>query len=307
MENRPLVSIWMITYNHEPFIAQALESVLMQKTSFPFELIIGEDCSSDSTANIVREYAQKFPDIIKARCNSQNIGVTANVIQTLKECTGKYIAMLEGDDYWTDSNKLQKQVDFLERNSDFSFTCHRIYINDLIKGEKYADLKDNLFENHVEGLVLDINSYKSGLLRTLTIVFRSNILNIIPLASFKIFSDSILSFYLLKSGKGYCFNSFWAIYNKNANSIYGGRPIIEQAFHSYSISHELYNYEKHAVVKYYFIKSTIELLMAQLQSKIIKVNNCKLVFLLVFNLQIKFLVKIYIKSILKLITIRAKL
>jgi len=117
-ENSPLVSIICITYNHEPYIAEAIEGVLMQKCSFPIELVIGEDCSTDNTRKICEEYANKS-ELIKLLPTETNLGMMPNFIRTLQSCTGKYIAMCEGDDYWTDPLKLQKQVDFLEANAEY--------------------------------------------------------------------------------------------------------------------------------------------------------------------------------------------
>ena len=119
LSKNPLVSVHMITYNHEKYIAQAIESALMQKTNFDYEIVIGEDCSTDKTRKIVDTYAKKYPDKIKLILNEKNIGMIPNFIKTLNMCRGKYIAMLEGDDYWTDPYKLQKQVDFLETNPDY--------------------------------------------------------------------------------------------------------------------------------------------------------------------------------------------
>lgn len=115
----PLASICCITYNHEKFIKQTLESFLMQKTNFDFEIVIGEDCSTDKTKDIILEYYKQFPNIINCFVGTTNIGMHANMACTIKACRGKYIAMCEGDDYWTDPNKLQKQVDFLEANPDY--------------------------------------------------------------------------------------------------------------------------------------------------------------------------------------------
>lgn len=131
--SEPFVNIFMVAYNHEPYIAQAIESVLVQKTNFDYQLVIGEDCSTDGTRDIVKKYADKYPNKIKAILNSKNIGAMPNADQVFKACTGKYIAMLEGDDYWTDPYKLQKQVDFLERNMDFAICFHKVmfeYEND---------------------------------------------------------------------------------------------------------------------------------------------------------------------------------
>ncbi|QIR37986.1 glycosyltransferase [Tolypothrix sp. PCC 7910] len=122
------LSVLMITYNHENFIAQAIESVLMQQTNFEFEIVIGEDYSSDNTRNIVQEFATKFPHKIKLILQPYNLGLYGknNLVKTLKACKGQYIAILEGDDYWSDPYKLQKQVDFLENNPNFSMCFHNV-------------------------------------------------------------------------------------------------------------------------------------------------------------------------------------
>lgn len=114
-----MVSVCMITYNHENFVSQAIESVLMQRTNFVFELVIGDDCSTDRTREIVNEYYKKYPKIIKLRLPEKNLGMQLNFIENLNACNGKYIALCEGDDYWTDPYKLQKQVDFLEANPEY--------------------------------------------------------------------------------------------------------------------------------------------------------------------------------------------
>lgn len=128
----PVVSVCMITYNHERFIAQAIESVLMQETDFPVELVIGEDCSTDGTRAIVQDYAARYPDKIKALLHPHNLGPAHspgknNLVSALKACRGKYIALLEGDDYWTDPHKLQKQVEFLEAHPECSMCFHEAY------------------------------------------------------------------------------------------------------------------------------------------------------------------------------------
>ena len=109
----------MLTYNQEEYIAQAIEGVLMQKTSYSYQLVIGEDCSSDRTREICQEYAAAHPGKIKLLLNEENIGLGANYVKTYAECTGKYTAICDGDDYWTDPLKLQKQVDFMESNPDY--------------------------------------------------------------------------------------------------------------------------------------------------------------------------------------------
>src|ERR1700690_2758382 len=110
----PLVSVKMITYNHAPYITRAIEGVLQQKTTFPFELIIGEDCSTDGTREIVFAYQKKYPDIIRVITSDKNVGMNINGLRTIKAGKGKYIALCEGDDYWHNPEKLQKKVDFLK-------------------------------------------------------------------------------------------------------------------------------------------------------------------------------------------------
>ena len=125
----PLVSVKMITYNHAPFIAQAIEGVLQQKTDFPFELVIGEDCSTDGTRKIVFEYQKKYPHIIRVITSDKNVGMKKNGLRTMKAGTGKYIAFCEGDDYWQSHHKLQKQADYLEGHADCGlvFSSYDVY------------------------------------------------------------------------------------------------------------------------------------------------------------------------------------
>jgi glycosyltransferase involved in cell wall biosynthesis len=118
------VSVCMIAYNHDKYIAQALESILAQKTNFAFEIVIGDDGSKDETRNICERYAQQYPERIRYNRHEKNIGMMPNFIGTLEACRGEYIAICEGDDFWTDNNKLQLQSDYLDSHPDYSFCCH---------------------------------------------------------------------------------------------------------------------------------------------------------------------------------------
>jgi glycosyltransferase involved in cell wall biosynthesis len=120
----------MVTYNHEKFIAQAIESVLMQKTDFPFELLIGEDCSTDGTREIVREYSRKHPGIIRAYLRAPNIGARENFRQVFVAARGRYLTPLEGDDYWTDPRRLQLLADALDAHPETAICGHRTIRHD---------------------------------------------------------------------------------------------------------------------------------------------------------------------------------
>jgi glycosyltransferase involved in cell wall biosynthesis len=126
------VSVIIITYNHENFIQEAIESVLSQKTNFIIELIIGEDNSTDKTRSICKEYADRFPEIIRLLDSKKNLGMIKNFIRTITSGQGKYLAICEGDDYWTDTLKLQKQVDFLEANPEYVVCFHRAKVKNEI-------------------------------------------------------------------------------------------------------------------------------------------------------------------------------
>lgn len=124
------VSVCMITYNHEKFIAQAVESVMMQQTDFDLELVVGEDCSTDGTRQVLAELREKYPDKIKLLLPESNLGMNRNFIQTLETCSGDYIALLEGDDYWTCSTKLAEQVAFLQANLQCVACFHNVEVID---------------------------------------------------------------------------------------------------------------------------------------------------------------------------------
>ncbi|WP_289663006.1 glycosyltransferase [Flavobacterium panacagri] len=146
------VSIFILTYNQEKFISQTLDSILAQKTNFKYQLVIGEDCSKDSTRAICESYAVEYGDKIKLLpALESNIGLIKNYIRTIKECDGKYIAICDGDDYWTDEYKLQKQVDFLENNPDFSivYTSLQLLRNDgtMKKWISITDKVDTSFDD----------------------------------------------------------------------------------------------------------------------------------------------------------------
>lgn len=174
-KDKILVSICCLAYNHENYIRQCLEGFLMQKTNFEFEILIHDDASLDHTTNIIREYEQKYPEIIKPIYQTENqysngVGVSVNF--QFPRAKGKYIAMCEGDDYWTDPLKLQKQVDFLEANEEYVLTYSDIEAFD----------ENGVLENMVGGAKRDLTSLELQQctpINTLTTCFR-NLVSALP-------------------------------------------------------------------------------------------------------------------------------
>jgi glycosyltransferase involved in cell wall biosynthesis len=122
------VSALILTYNHERFVGAAIEGALMQKTSFPCELVIADDCSTDGTPEVIRRYWERYPDRIRPRLNRHNIGAARTLTHAYHACTGQYVALVEGDDYWTAPDKLQRQADFLDRHPEYAMCFHSVHM-----------------------------------------------------------------------------------------------------------------------------------------------------------------------------------
>jgi glycosyltransferase involved in cell wall biosynthesis len=120
----PQVTARVVTYNHASFIRDCLEGILMQQTTFPFEIVVGEDCSTDGTREIVMNYAKEYPDKMRVITSDYNVGMRANGKRCYLASRGKYVALCDGDDHWTDPLKLQKQYDFMEAHSEYAMCYH---------------------------------------------------------------------------------------------------------------------------------------------------------------------------------------
>lgn len=140
--NQPLVTVLITTYNQERYIGKAIDSVLAQKTDFPFEVYISEDCGTDGTRAILQDYAARFPDIIRLNLHEQNAGISRNWYEGLCAAKGQYVCTLEGDDWWRDDHKLQKQVDFLRAHPDYLAVSHTLLLTD-DAGNTYGTLPDD--------------------------------------------------------------------------------------------------------------------------------------------------------------------
>lgn len=165
-----VVSVFMLVYNQEQIIEQTLNSILSQITNFPFNLVIGEDCSTDKTLDILKKYQSEYPNQIKLITSEKNVGLIHNFMRTIYNCDGKYIAICDGDDYWISDKKLQEQVDFLELHRDFSivFTKKQDLLEDgrmVVQDEKKPEVSG--FDDLV----------KSNYIPSVTALFRNKSLN----------------------------------------------------------------------------------------------------------------------------------
>lgn len=215
--SEPLVSISCITYNHSKFIRKCLDGFLMQKTNFSFEILIHDDASTDGTQDIISEYQKSYPKIIKPifqKENQYSKGVSISATFNWPRVKGKYIAMCEGDDYWTDPVKLQKQVDFLETNQKFSGCFHET-----------PEMKDGHYSGKIFGRnVADIVYAEDTIslyspFHTSSFAFRRSALQI-PEWLTKVFSgDMALFSVIVKSGPLKKIPGQMSVYRKHKNGI----------------------------------------------------------------------------------------
>ena len=214
MQKKILVSVLCLAYNHEKFIRQALEGFVMQKTNFGFEVLINDDASTDNTAKIIKEYEEKYPDIIKPVYQTENQysqGKPIMKTHLFPKAQGKYFAICEGDDYWTDPLKLQKQVDFLENNSEYAICVHKATLKNFKTG------KDIEFPNVIQDrdyTTEEIIEAGGGIFSTNSVVVKKEILTAQP-ECFKAkgFSDYQVFIYGSIYGKCRCLADNMSVYN----------------------------------------------------------------------------------------------
>jgi len=265
-----LVSVVMPTYNHEPYIAQAIEGALMQKTNFSYEVLIGEDGSSDGTREICKEYAAKYPDKIRLFLNDRKNVIYINGLPTgrwnfinlLKNSKGKYIALCEGDDYWIDPYKLQKQFDFLEHNTDYIICYH----DSIIVDEKGGMVSNTRIPENLKRDLTSDELMKAAWVLTLSMFFR-NVLHEFPEEYFKVLNgDRFLVLLLGPYGKGkYMGGSIKpAAYRIHDSSIWSCLRNDSQMFHNFNSAFHMYQYylrtgKKDFAIKFLFERVFIDL------------------------------------------------
>jgi glycosyltransferase involved in cell wall biosynthesis len=218
----------MITYNHEQFIEQAIKGVLNQKTTYSFALVIGEDCSADNTRAVCKKLADKYPALIRLLPAQKKLGMLPNFDRTIDACNGKYIALCDGDDYWTNPNKLQKQVDFLESHPDYAICCHRIYIKkDNQKPKMYADEYMPSTEATYD---IDMMAKHGNLVATPSVVYRNKLFSSLPAW----FDQSPIGDYVLhmmnaQYGKIKYFPNAMAVYREHSKGAWSGQSVMSNA------------------------------------------------------------------------------
>lgn len=292
------VSVLMITYNHEKYITEAINGVLTQDIDFEMELIVANDCSEDATDSIIRDIIETHPKghLVTYINHPKNLGMNANFIQAYKQCQGQYIALCEGDDYWTDSLKLQKQIYCLEHNNDFVLCC--------TNAQKVGDVKHNdgarLFNS--ESKIIGINDFlqNSNPIATCTAIFKA---------------DALTDFGFLKN---YNFGD-WAVWahilatSQNKKAYFLKEVTAAYRIHDRGFFNSLNKIQKLKNKKSNFISfkrffpdytSQVDIVLSELNSKIIKLQiqkESKLKGFMTYlftksNLKFKTTIKLLIKS-----------
>lgn len=243
MLENPLVSICCITYNHEKYIAQALESFLMQVTDFSVEIVIGDDCSTDNTPHIIEEYNKKFPGKFRILKRDKNLGSEVNFIKSIQACRGTFVALCEGDDYWTDPNKLSIQVDALTERPEFTVCVSNYSI--LNEENKTISTKINNAEYKIqeEHVINKENIFNPFLFQTHTIFFRRQSLRKKIFKEIKC-GDVFLAAELLSNGKGLFLDINFGVYRLHKGGVYSKKSELEKFKMEYVRSRAMTNYFK---------------------------------------------------------------
>jgi glycosyltransferase involved in cell wall biosynthesis len=212
--NHPLVSVHIITYNQESYVARAIAGALQQQTDFPLEILVGEDCSQDGTRDIVLGYQREHPERIRVITSERNVGALENSNRVLRVCRGKYIAICDGDDYWTDPHKLQKQVDFLEAHPEYGMCCHDVDVvcDGVARVCTFAESPQGTFSFE--------DAVKRHFIPTASLVWRHELMPAIPpWLKGCVSVDLFLELLLLDRKHGYYMHETMAIKVENAGGI----------------------------------------------------------------------------------------
>lgn len=252
IKRKPLVSVIVMAYNHELFIEQCLNSILTQKTSFDYEIILGEDESSDGTRELCKKIAASHPDKIRLflHARENNIIISGkptgqfNFLYSLFNTRGKYIALCDGDDYWTDPLKLQKQVDFLENHLKYSLVCGGFSSYDWQKKETMKWIKEE-YDRSSKGFEIDIKMlWTKWCIQTLTVVFRKELYNPDSLENYIYLKDIHIFYQLIKQRNGYYMKEHFGVMNVSKSGVYSHKSILERNKILYHARKEIFKKNK---------------------------------------------------------------
>ncbi len=213
------VSVLMTTYNHDKYITDSINSILMQKVDFDYEIVIGEDCSTDNTREILLQFKDQYPEKIKLFLHEKNVGMHVNFECIFNACRGDYIAVLEGDDYWTSDNKLQKQVDLFESNFEVVECFHKVktvYEND--------DKKSHIFPDFLKRNVFYLNDVISDFfIPTLSIMFKKSAINTLPKCFYDVKNpDWLIHILCAEKGNIVYIDEVMGVYRVHAGGVWSG-------------------------------------------------------------------------------------
>ncbi len=213
------LSVVLITYNQERFIAQAIESVATQRTNFEYEVLVGDDCSTDRTREIITGFQDRYPDRIVPIFREHNLGANRNLEAALERCRGEHVALLEGDDYWVSADKLQRQVDFLDSHPDYAISCHRVQMVD-----EMGTGRAGLFPPRSAGTYTIEDLLAGNFIMTATTVYRRSLAKSLPdwFHEFKL-GDWPLCALIARFGKIHLMDDAMAVYRIHSGGIWSGR------------------------------------------------------------------------------------
>ena len=239
---KPKVQILMLTYNHVDYIEQSIKSVLAQKTNFSFELLIGDDASTDGTSTIVEKYSSLYPDIVKAYVRPKNLGIGKNYKDLYNKISAPYIALIEGDDFWESSEKLQKQTDFLDSHQDFSIVLHRANV---LKDKAYIEIYPPL--SYAEGTyslkdIIDLN-----FTTTASVMYRNSYLKLPVQYDSLTMLDWITHIFHATQGKIYLFNEVMSTYRLHDASVWSSKDTLYQTMQTIKSFQVINNYFQNSI------------------------------------------------------------
>lgn len=255
--NNPLVSICCATYNQVNFVRQCFDGFLKQETNFSFEVLVHDDASTDGTADVIREYTQRYPDIFFPILQTENQYQKGNKKITatfnLPRARGKYVAICEGDDFWSDSSKLQKQVDFLEKSPDYSLYCHNWSV--LTGGTVSKSPVHDLYSKPISFTFATLPWV--WITKALTLMFRRDAVDYNELLQYSFCRDVHIVYYALKNGKGYYNPEIMAYYRMHEGGIWSQHDANEKNKTTYLLYKELYSNERVKPVRKRYMNATL--------------------------------------------------